>query len=114
MCYNGRTVKGERLGEFEELLLLAMCALGDDTYGVPIQQYVERAARRRVSMGAVYATLDRLEDKGFVRSSVGEATAMRGGKRKRLFTVTAAGRRALKEVRTVRDRLWRAIEEGRS
>ncbi len=107
-------MKGDRLGEFEELLLLAIYALGDDTYGVPVQQHVERAARRNVSMGAVYAALDRLERKGYVRSLTGEATAVRGGKRKRHFSITAEGRQVLRDVRSVRERLWRTIEEGRS
>jgi DNA-binding PadR family transcriptional regulator len=62
----------------------------------------------------VYAALDRLERKGFVRSITGEATAVRGGKRKRHFSITVAGRQILREVRTQRERLWRAIEEGRS
>jgi PadR family transcriptional regulator PadR len=112
LCYKG-AVKGDRLGEFEELLLLAVQALREDTYGVPIQQYLERTAGRRVSMGAVYAALDRLERKGLVRSSMGESTPERGGKRKRLFSVTSLGRRTLKDVRRVRDRIWLAIEEGR-
>jgi DNA-binding PadR family transcriptional regulator len=107
-------MKGDRLGEYEELLLLAIYALGDDTYGVPVQQHVERATRRNVSMGAVYAALDRLERKGYVRSLTGEATAVRGGKRKRHFSITAEGRQVLREVRSVRERLWRTIEEGRS
>lgn len=106
-------MKGDRLGEFEELLLLALQALGDDTYGVPVQQYLERHAGRAVLMGAVYAALDRLERKGLVRSSMGEATPQRGGKSKRLFTVTPLGRRAVLSVRKVRDGMWRAIEEGR-
>lgn len=107
-------MKGDRLGEFEELLLLAIYALGDDTYGVPVQQHVERATRRNVSMGAVYAALDRLERKGFVRSLTGEATAVRGGKRKRHFSITTEGRQVLRDVRAVREQLWRTIEEGRS
>jgi len=107
-------MKGDRLGEFEELLLLAIYALGDDTYGVPVQQYVERATRRNVSMGAVYAALDRLERKGFVRSLTGEATAVRGGKRKRHFSITSEGRQVLRDVRAVREHLWRTIEESRS
>jgi DNA-binding PadR family transcriptional regulator len=106
-------VKGDRLGEFEEMLLLAVYALGQDTYAVPVQQHVERASRRTVVMGAVYAGLERLERKGFVRSSTGEPTAVRGGKRKRHFGITAAGRKVLQEVRQVREHLWRAIEEGR-
>jgi DNA-binding PadR family transcriptional regulator len=102
----------DRLGEFEELLLLGVGALGDETYGVPIQRYLSRATGRPVSMGAVYATLDRLEQKGFVRSALGEATAERGGKRKRLYAVTPAGRRALRGTRDLRDRLWKAFENG--
>jgi PadR family transcriptional regulator, regulatory protein PadR len=106
-------MKGDRLGEFEELLLLAMTALRDGTYGVPVQQYVERETGRNVSMGAVYAALDRLERKGLVRSAMGQATPERGGKRKRLFSVTPLGRRTLQDVRKVRDRIWLAIDEGR-
>jgi DNA-binding PadR family transcriptional regulator len=64
-------MKGDRLGEFEEFTLLAIRALGDGTYAVPVQEYVERATGRRVSMGAIYAALTRLEDKGFVRSAMG-------------------------------------------
>jgi DNA-binding PadR family transcriptional regulator len=106
-------MKGDRLGEFEELLLLTIKALGEDTYGVPIQQYLERTAGRRIAMGAVYAALDRLEGKDLVRSALGEATRERGGKRKRLFSVTPAGRRAVQDARKVRDRIWQAIEERR-
>jgi DNA-binding PadR family transcriptional regulator len=107
-------VKGERLGEFEELLLLALQALGDEPHVVPLQQYLERAASRSVSLGAVYAGLDRLELKGFVRSALGDATAARGGKRKRLFTVTPEGKRIVKEARRVREAIWRAIERSHS
>jgi DNA-binding PadR family transcriptional regulator len=107
-------MKGDRVGEFEELVLLAVRALEPPVYGVPVQQFVERTARRDVTMGAVYAALDRLELKGFVRSSLGEATAARGGKRKRLFELTPAGRRMLTDLRRVRDRIWRAIEEAES
>ena len=106
-------MKGDRLGEFEEFLLLAMTALGDETYAVPVQQYVERETARRISMGAVYAALDRLERKGLVRSSMGAATSERGGKRKRLFSVTPLGRRTIHDVRKVRERIWLAIDEGR-
>jgi PadR family transcriptional regulator PadR len=103
-------VKGDRLGEFEELLLLTLRGLGDDTYAVPVQQQMERATGRHVSMGAVYASLDRLEDKGFVRSSTGEPTRERGGKRKRLFAITRTGMQVVDDVRRVRDALWRVIE----
>lgn len=105
--------KGEGLGEFEELTLLAVRALGDHTYAVPVQQYVEEATGRRISMGAVYAALARLEDKGFVRSSMGEATAERGGKPKRLFRVTPIGLRTARELHRVRERIWAQIADGR-
>jgi DNA-binding PadR family transcriptional regulator len=98
------------LGEFEELTLLAVKAIGEPTYGVPVQQYVERAAGRAVSMGAVYATLARLEAKGLLRSMHGEPTPTRGGKRKRLYDVTTEGMRALRDMKKVRDRLWRVID----
>lgn len=103
-------MKGDHLGEFEELTLLAVCALGADAYGVAVQEYAERASGRLISMGAVYAALDRLESKGLLRSGVGEPTPVPGGKRKRLFTVTPLGMRTLREVRRVRERIWRTIE----
>ena len=106
-------MKGDRLGEFEEFTLLAVRALGDLTYAVPVQQYVEEATGRGVSMGAIYAALSRLEDKGFVQSSMGEATARRGGKPKRLFRVTPLGLKTARELHRVRERIWSAIAEGR-
>ena len=106
-------MKGDRLGEFEELTLLAVCVLRDEAYGVPVQEYVEQVTGRSVTMGAVYASLERLERKGFVRSTFGDATPQPGGKRKRIFTVTPIGMRTVKEVRKVRDRIWQAIEANR-
>ena len=103
-------MKGDRLGEFEELTLLAVCAIKGETYGVPVQRFIETAAGRDVAMGAVYAALARLEDKGYVRSILGPATQVRGGKRKRLFEATPAGTKTLKEIRRVRERIWHAIE----
>jgi len=106
-------MKGDRMGEFEELTLLAVRALGDQTYGVPVQQFVERATGRNVTMGAVYAALDRLEQKGCVRSVRGDPSPMRGGKRKRLFEVTSLGLRTAQDLRRVRERIWQTIEAGR-
>ena len=105
-------MKGDRLGEFEEFALLALHALEhpDDRYGAAIQQYMETHARRPVTIGAVYAALTRLEDKGYVRSELGDPEPVRGGKRKRHYEPTAAGLKALHELRRVRDRIWRAIE----
>jgi DNA-binding PadR family transcriptional regulator len=105
-------MKGDRLGEFEEFTLLGLRALGEGTYAVPVQEFVEQATKRAVSMGAIYAALDRLEQKGYARSSVGEPSPVRGGKRKRLFKVTPQGVRTLDALRRVRERIWDAIEEG--
>jgi DNA-binding PadR family transcriptional regulator len=108
-------MKGEHLGEFEEFTLLAVRALGDNTYAVPIQQYVEKVTARPVSIGAVYAALARLEDKGFVRSTMSEALAQRGGKAKRVYTVTPTGLRTARDLHRVRERIWKTIAgEGRS
>jgi DNA-binding PadR family transcriptional regulator len=105
-------MKGERLGEFEEFTLLAVRALGDNTYAVPIQQYVEKMTARPISVGSIYAALARLEDKGFVRSAMSEAVAQRGGKSKRLYAVTPSGLRTARELHRVRERIWNAISEG--
>ena len=107
-------MKGERLGEFEEFLLLAVRGLGDETYAVPLQQHLEHTAGRRASLGAVYAGLDRLEAKGLLRSAVGDPSPQRGGKRKRMFTITRMGVRAIEEARNVRQRMWHVIEERKS
>ena len=103
-------MKGDRLGEFEELTLLAVRALGGATYAIPIRGYVEAATDRPVVLGAVYAALGRLESKGFVASAMGAATARRGGKAKRLYTVTPLGYLTAREVHLVRERIWREIE----
>jgi DNA-binding PadR family transcriptional regulator len=103
-------VKGDKLGEFEEFALLAVHALGEGSYGAPIQQYMERHTGRVVTMGAVYAALVRLEDKGYVRSVLGDVTPVRGGKRKRQYEATSAGIKALHELKRARERIWQAIE----
>jgi PadR family transcriptional regulator PadR len=106
-------MKGDRMGEFEEFTLLAVRALGDHTYAVPVQQFVEDATGRPVSIGAIYAALGRLEAKGFLRSAMGEATARRGGKARRLFEVTPLGLRTARDLHRVRERIWDSIAEGR-
>jgi len=110
-------MKGDHIGEFEELVLLAVQALGGDAYGVAVQGLLERETTRPVSIGAVYAALDRLEAKGLVRSRVTAGTPVRGGRSRRAFTPTQAGLRALATVRRVRERLARAAHgpaRGRS
>lgn len=81
----------EYLGEFEHIVILALLRLADRAYGVTVRQEIEARTRREVSIGAVYATLDRLEAKGYVKSVVGEPTPERGGRSKRFFRVTAKG-----------------------
>lgn len=103
-------MKGERLGEFEELILLAVCNLHPDAYGVSIQEILRTQARRPASIGAIYAALDRLQRKGFVDSHVGGATNERGGRRKRYYQVTNVGMEALTESRDVRERLWEGLK----
>ena len=105
-------MKGEHLGEFEEFTLLAVRALGDNTYAVPVQQYVEKMTARPVSIGSIYAALARLEEKGFLRSTMSEAVAQRGGKSKRVYAVTAVGLRTARDLHRVRERIWNAIAEG--
>lgn len=97
------------LGEFEEVVLLAVAVLVPKVYSVVIAEELERETGQTVSTGAVHAALQRLEQKGYVTSVLGEATAERGGRRKRLFTVSALGGRVLTEVRSVRNRLWERI-----
>jgi PadR family transcriptional regulator, regulatory protein PadR len=105
-------MKGERLGEFEEFTLLAVRALGDNTYAVPIQQYVEKVTARPISLGSIYAALARLEEKGFLRSTMSEAVAQRGGKSRRMYAVTPSGLRTARELHRLRERIWNAIAEG--
>jgi DNA-binding PadR family transcriptional regulator len=83
------------LGEFEQIVLLALLRLGDAAYGVAVAEEIAERAGRRVTLGAIYTTLDRLESKGLVVSRTGEATAERGGRAKRYFRPTALGNEAL-------------------
>jgi PadR family transcriptional regulator, regulatory protein PadR len=87
--------KGEFLGEFEQLVLLALLRLGDQAYGMAVRREIEARAARDVSIGAVYATLDRLEEKGLVKSKLGEPSEARGGRAKKCFNITGTGARAL-------------------
>ena len=89
--------KGDILGHFEQIVLIAVMRLGDESYGITIRREIEKRTGRSVSLGAVYATLDRLEGKGYVSSRLGEATAERGGKPKMHFKIEAPGQLALRE-----------------
>jgi len=94
------------IGEFEELVLLTVAALHEEAYGVSIQQDIETRCHRSISIGALHSTITRLEEKGYLKSWLGGATAERGGRSKRYFEVTQAGKKALTEVKTLRDELW--------
>jgi DNA-binding PadR family transcriptional regulator len=99
-------MRGEyNLGEFEQVVLLAILRLSDNAYGVSIRQEISVNTRRNPTAGAIYTTLDRLESKGLVRSSMGGATPERGGRAKRYFKVTSTGARALKRARDDYERL---------
>ena len=86
------------LGSFEQLVLLAVVRLRDDAYGMTVRREISDRARREVSLGAVYATLDRLERKGFVASNSGSSGAARGGRARRFFEIRAKGRTALQHT----------------
>ena len=98
------------LGEFEQQLLLVILRLGDEAYGPEIGRELERRAGRRVSRGALYTTLDRLEDKGLVRWKTVPGTAARDGLPRRLYSATAAGIAAIKAARDVVRRLWDGLD----
>jgi len=100
------------LGEFEQLVLLAILRAGEDAYGVPIRDAIVDRSGRDVSLAAVYKTLTRLEDKGLVVARVGEPTPERGGRRKRYYAVTAAGRRSLPQSVEVLRRMARGLDLG--
>jgi PadR family transcriptional regulator len=87
--------RGEFLGSLEQIVLLAVLRLGSVAYGMTVRREIEERTGREISIGAVYATLERLESKGYVSSFTGEPTAERGGRAKRHFKIEASGQRAL-------------------
>ena len=97
------------LGDFEQLLLFAILRLRDDAYGVTIRKEIEERAGRFVSAGAIYTALDRLESKGLVRSRLGDPEARRGGRARRYFEVSAAGRKTLRESQRTLSSLWEGV-----
>ncbi len=98
--------KKQYLGEFEHIVLLAILALKDDAYGVTIRRHIKSCAERDVSIGALYSTTDRLENKGLLTSSKSGASAARGGKAKRYFQITTAGINELRATKNQIERLW--------
>ena len=99
-------MKGSNLGEFEELVMLAIGVLHPNAYGVAIKDEIISRAGRSVTLSAVHASLHRLEEKGFLQSEFGEASQKRGGKRKKNFFITAYGAKTLEEVRVLREEMW--------
>ena len=99
-------MKETRIGDFEEVMLLLVGILGEEAYAFNISEEFETQTSRPVSVGAVHSALNRLEGKGFLTSAMGKPTADRGGRRKRVYTLTAYGKRVLKEARDFRVSLW--------
>ncbi len=97
------------IGEFEEVVMLTVAILYEDAYGISIKEEIEKRLERKVSVGAMRTALNRLEEKGFLESEFGEATAVRGGKRKRYFKVTPLGKKVLEQVMETRKQLWDSI-----
>ena len=100
----------EYLGEFEQIVLLAILRLADEAYGVPIRLEIEHRTGRALTVGALYRTLDRLQDKGYVSSAFSDPTPERGGRSKRYFTVRPAGLQALRASREALTAMWEGLE----
>src|SRR6266481_6914107 len=99
----------EYLGEFEELIRTLVAALQDDAYGAAIAEELETRLKRDANLSAVHVTLYRLEDKGLIKSSLGGATNERGGRRKRIYTITSAGMAMLRAMKEARIDLWKMV-----
>jgi PadR family transcriptional regulator PadR len=97
------------LGEFEELVLPTVAILNGSAYGFGIAEELKHRSHRSINLSGVHVALYRLEEKGFVQSELGGATVARGGRRKRLFSITSFGRQILADMRQVRNELWDAI-----
>ena len=104
-------MKGTQLGEFEELVLLIVGVLFPAAYGLSIRQELMLQSNRKVAIGAVHSALNRLENKGFLKSKLAEATHERGGRRKRLFHITVSGKVAMEKNYELRNSLWNQIPE---
>lgn len=102
-------MKRTGIGEFEELVLLAICVLNNEAYSIAIKDEVEMRTQRNLNISAIQTTLYRMEDKGLVTSEFGEANSTRGGKRKRMFSVSAFGLKSLSEIKELRANLWQDI-----
>ena len=99
----------ESLGHFELLVLLALLRVGDDAYGVPIANAITQSTGKRVILASVYNTLERLEQKELVTSSIGQPTCERGGRAKRYFSITTTGLREVRAAKKALTVLWRGV-----
>ena len=104
----------QQLGTLEELVVLAVCVLRDQAYGVSVLQEIRDQTGRSLTLGAVHATLYRLQEKGLLESQLGGATEKRGGRRKRLFVATSTGFESIRTARGVREQMWSLIPELRT
>ena len=111
MFYKVEQMGKEHLGEFEELVLLMIIMLKDDAYGLAIRHALKDHANRTVTIGAVHGTVNRLEKKGYIESQMGGGSDNRGGRRKRLFTITNTGKTILEKSRDEKVALWSKIPE---
>ena len=100
----------DSLGEFEQLVLLAVARLGETAYGVTIRREIEERTGRTVAVGALYTALERLERKGYVSSQMSDPTPERGGRSKRHFRLKAAGAGALRQSRELLARMWKGLD----
>ena len=99
-------MKGTYLGEFQEIVLLAILILDDQAYGLKIQKEISNRLKREISRGALHTALTRLEEKGLLESEYGGATAERGGRRKRFYKLTDSGKVSLKQAKEMREEMW--------
>lgn len=104
-------MKGSNLGEFQEIVMLSIMILNENAYGVSIQEDVSERTGRRVSRGALHTALNRLEEKGLIKSFYGEPTAERGGRRKRYYQVSGKGLDSLREIKNLRQSMWQLIPD---
>ncbi len=102
-------MKETNIGEFQEIVLLAILILDDQAYGLKIQKEITSRLKREISRGALHTALTRLEDKGFLASEYGGATAERGGRRKRYYKLTNSGKESLRQAKEVRDEMWSLV-----
>jgi PadR family transcriptional regulator PadR len=98
-----------KLGEFEEFVLLTVASLQRDAYGVEIKRTLEQSMKTKLSVGSIQSALKRMEEKGFLTSEFGEASQIRGGKRKRIYSTTSYAYRVLSEMKEIRAGLWNTI-----